>query len=172
MKYRKAVIADVPKLSLLINSFASSDEMLPRPVMELIDKIRDFWVGEEGSELIGCCALSIETAELAEVKCLAVAKEHHRQGIGGELVKLCIDEGLSFGVKKVFCLTKKPEFFKSLGFKVINRNKLPHKIWTECVKCMKFPECDEVAMMHDIEKKPNPAGPGACPSGSDASGSA
>ncbi|MEW5693552.1 MAG: N-acetyltransferase [Candidatus Hydrogenedentota bacterium] len=159
--YRKAVIADIPKISLLVNTYASSEEMLPRPMMELLENIRDFWVciDDSSNELIGCCALSIETAEMAEIKCLAVEKEHQLKGIGSELVRLCIEEVKSFGIKKVFALTKRPEFFKKLSFKTINRNKLPHKIWTECVRCMKFPECDETAVVYEIEnavKKPAP----------------
>jgi len=28
----------------------------------------------------------------------------------------------------------------------------PQKIWSDCIKCAKFPECDETAMIREIGK--------------------
>ena len=85
--------------------------------------------------------------DLAEVKALAVDEDFQKRGIGRKLVEACLKEARRLGAKKVFCLTYVPEFFKRFGFQKISRKKLPHKIWTECLQCHKFPNCDEQAMM-------------------------
>ena len=53
-------------------------------------------------------------------------------------------------MKKVFALTYIPEFFKKFGFAIVDKKELPHKIWNECIKCVYFPNCKEIAMMREI----------------------
>lgn len=144
---RKANIQDVKIIQTLINNYAKEDLLLPRSLSELYENLRDFFVYEEKGKISGCAALHINWEDLAEVKSLAVDKNKIGQGIGGDLLKACLDEAKKLKVKSVFCLTYQPKFFKKFGFKEINRAKLPHKIWNECVNCVKFPDCCEVAMM-------------------------
>jgi len=144
---RKADIKDVPKIQALITDFAKKDLMLPRSLIDLYENIRDYFIAEKGKAFIGCCALHICWKELAEVKALAVSEDMHGKGIGRRLVKESLKEAKALRIKKVFCLTYVPEFFKTFGFKKMDRKLLPHKIWTECLQCPKFPDCDEQAMM-------------------------
>lgn len=144
---RKANIKDVKGIQNLINIYAKEDLLLPRSLSELYENLRDFFVWEEKRKLCGCAALHINWEDLAEVKSLAVDKNKKGLGIGKGLLKACLEEAKKLKVKKVFCLTYQPEFFKNFGFKKIGRAKLPHKIWNECVNCVKFPDCSEVAMM-------------------------
>ncbi|MFH1622131.1 MAG: N-acetyltransferase [Candidatus Omnitrophota bacterium] len=150
-KIRKARIEDVKQMHSLINFYAEKDLMMPRSLNEIYENLRDFFVYEKNNRILACCALHIVGWEdLAELKSLAVKKSYQKKGFGLKLVKMCLDETILLGVKKVFALTYVPGFFKKLGFRNINKSKLPHKIWVECCNCPKFPGCDEVALIKSI----------------------
>jgi amino-acid N-acetyltransferase len=103
-------------------------------------------VDEDGS-IAGVGGLHIIWDRLAEVRTMAVAPDKRRRGIGAEIVRRLIEDGEVLGIEKYFTLTYQPEFFKALGFEVINKEELPHKVWKECIDCPKFPNCDEIAMV-------------------------
>jgi amino-acid N-acetyltransferase len=124
--------------------------MLSRSLSELYEALRDFYVVEEDGELLGTAALHIVWEDLAEVRSVAVAEDVGRKGVGTQVVQACIDEAKVIGLKRVFCLTYKPEFFSKFGFKVVDKSELPHKVWGDCIKCVKFPDCDEIAMILDL----------------------
>ena len=147
LSIKKADIKDVKRIQALISSYADQDLMLHRSLIEIYENIRDYFVIYRNKRLIGCCALHICWEDLAEVKALAVDEREKGKGTGEKLVKACLKEARQLKAKKVFCLTYIPGFFKKFGFKKISRRRLPHKIWTECLKCAKFPNCDEQAMM-------------------------
>lgn len=147
---RKAKIRDIKQIQGLINSFAKDDLMLPRSINELYENLRDFFVYEDKNKIIGCGALHISWDDLAEIKSLAVARKHHKEGIGMVLVEACIQEARELGAKKIFVLTYAPNFFKKFSFRKITHNKLPHKIWAECIKCPKFPDCREIALIKKL----------------------
>lgn len=148
---RKADIRDAKKIQSLVAHYAKEDLMLPRSLMEIYENIRDYFVVAKKGQIIGCCALHVCWEGLAEVKSLAVDKKEAGKGIGKRLVKAAIKEAKALKAEKVFCLTYVPNFFKQFGFKKISRQKLPHKIWTECLKCPKFPDCDEQSMMLNLK---------------------
>ena len=135
----------------MINRFADKGEMLPRPLSELYENIRDFFVIRQGDKVIACAALRISWSDLAEIKSLAVAKDSQEQGIGASLVEACLNEAKELGIPTVFCLTYQSAFFEKLGFCQIDKMELPRKIWTECYHCPKFPDCDEVALIYNFE---------------------
>jgi len=147
----KARIQDVPQMHRMINHFADKGEMLPRPLSELYENIRDFFVIRQDDKVIACAALRISWSDLAEVKSLAVAEDSREQGIGARLVEVCLNEAKGLGIPTVFCLTYQYTFFEKLGFSQIDKMELPRKIWTECYRCPKFPDCDEVALIYHFE---------------------
>ena len=147
---RKATLGDAEPIYKLIEIFAERGEMLPRPISELYDDLRDFYVYEEGGAIVGASALHLCWENLGEIRSLAIKDEFSGRGIGTSLVERCIEDGLALGVKKVFVLTYIPPFFKRLGFKDIDKDKLPHKIWSDCLRCVKFPDCDENALMKEL----------------------
>ncbi len=150
---RKAKIDDVPKIQNLINYYASKNKMLSRSLSELYENIRDFYVYEVNSEILGVCALHPSWEYLAEVKSLAVKKESLKKGIGRELIKACLDDAYDLGIKKVFVLTYIPKFFIKYGFTQIEKSTLPHKVWSECIKCVLFPNCNEVPLCIELNKQ-------------------
>jgi amino-acid N-acetyltransferase len=147
LRIRKAKIADIRDMQKLVNEFARKEEMIPRSINELYENIRDFVVSEEKGKIYGVCALHVLWEDLAEIRSLAVKKESQRMGIGKKMVKRCLDEAKALGVRRVFALTYQPLFFKKLGFTDIDKSNLPQKIWGDCIRCPKFPECDEFALI-------------------------
>jgi len=147
----KAKISDAPQMHKLINSFAEKGEMLARPLSEIYENIRDYFVIREGERVIACAALHVNWSDLAEVKSVAVAEDSQRQGIGEQLIKACLSEAKELGIPTVFCLTYKPGFFTKLGFTQVDKMQLPQKVWNECYRCPKFPGCDEIALICYLE---------------------
>jgi amino-acid N-acetyltransferase len=147
---RKAKLKDVEQIHGLVNYYAEKRAMLPRALNQIYENIQGYYVAVEGSKVVGCCALGITWGDMAEVKSLAVSEKCQKKGIGQKLVKLCIREAKNLGVKKVFALTYVPGFFKKLGFTEIDKEKLPHKIWTECINCRFFPNCNEIALLKNL----------------------
>ncbi len=131
-------------------TFANRGDMLSRSLSELYESLRDFYVVEEGGVLLGAAALHVVWEDLAEVRSVAVLEDAGRKGIGGSLVQACIAEAREIGLKRIFCLTYKPDFFAKHGFRLVDKAELPHKVWGDCIKCPKFPDCDENAMILDL----------------------
>ncbi len=146
MDIRKAKIKDAPFIHELINEYAKDGVLLPRSLSSIYENIRDFFVATDNEKVIGVCALHIVWEDLAEIKSLAVEKNYVKKGIGKALVERCLEEAAYYDIKTVFVLTYQVDFFKKMGFKLIQKETLPHKIWGECINCSKFPSCDEIAM--------------------------
>ncbi len=154
MKVEKARIGDVKHMHALVNKFAGKGDMLPRALSEIYENLRDYFVvRNRAGRVTACVALHISWADLAEVKALAVDPEKHKQGIGAELIKACVEEARALGIPRIFCLTYKPGFFKKQGFKEVEKTELPRKIWAECYSCPKFPDCNEIAMVFQVPIK-------------------
>ena len=148
---RKARMSDVKGIHGLIAEYARKGDMLPRSLADIYENLRDYFVFEEGDgELVGSAAIHIMWEDLAEVRSLAVRDGKMRRGIGTRLVESCISEAIMLGIDRVFALTYKPGFFEKLGFHIVDKAELPQKIWADCLKCSKFPDCDEVALVADF----------------------
>lgn len=148
---RKAKIYDAQDIYRLISSWAKKNRLLNRSLSYIYEHIRDFWVYQTNKKIVGCCALHIVGWDnLAEIKCLAVNNVHSKKGIGKLLVRQCLVEAKEMDIKKIFALTFVSKFFKKQGFKKIDKKKLPHKIWSDCVNCAFFPDCNEEAMIIKI----------------------
>ena len=147
----RARISDVAQMHELINSFADKEEMLARSLSEIYEHVRDYFVVREGERVIACAALHVMWSDLAEIKSVAVAEESQSRGIGVQLVKACLEEAKKLGIPTIFCLTYKPAFFENVGFAQLDKLELPRKVWGECYRCPKFPDCDEVALIYHLE---------------------
>jgi amino-acid N-acetyltransferase len=148
---RRATIADAEQIQHLINQYADAGRLLPRSLSEIYDNLRDFHVYEgQDHHLGGVSALHICWEDLAEIRSLAVATQERKKGIGMKLVEACLEEARQLGVKQVFLLTYIPPYFERAGFHVVDKSTLPHKIWADCIRCVKFPDCDETAMILDL----------------------
>lgn len=152
MRLIKAKPNDIARMQSLVAGEVARGIILPRSDDEVATNIRSYTLAiNENGELLGYCALHIQSPKLAEVRSLIVAPNARRKGVGKELVNALLNEASALGLKQVFTLTYQREFFESLGFKEIDKKNLPaQKIWSDCIKCKHFPNCDEIALIIDI----------------------
>jgi amino-acid N-acetyltransferase len=149
---RKAKIHEVPEIWRMLHEFATQD-VLPRTMADLYSQVREYFVyRQDQGPIIGLAALHIFWKDLGEIRSVAVLPNFQKTGIGSGLVKKCIEEAGAIGLKKVFALTTRPNFFERLGFRLVPNDDLPKIIWSECKDCVKYPDkCDEVSMLLDLE---------------------
>lgn len=153
MKVRSAKIPDVRAIYSLINFYAERDKMLFRSMADIYENLQAFIVAELNGNVVGCCALQIVWSDLAEIKSLAVDEANTEKGIGKMLVAAAIEQARQLGLPRVFALTLNPDFFEKLGFKVIEKDALPMKVWSDCAKCPKQQNCDEIAVIKVVSRE-------------------
>jgi len=151
MNVRSAKISDVEAIHGLISSYAERDRMLFRSIADIFENLQTFTVVEAEGKVVGCCALEVIWADLAEVKSLAVDQANKEKGIGRLLVGAAIDQARLLGVPRLFALTLEAEFFEKLGFEVVEKDTLPMKVWSDCARCPKQENCDETAVIKAVE---------------------
>lgn len=152
VEIRKARLGDVEEMHRLINYYANRNLMLPRTKLQLYEALRAFTVAVNGADkLVGCGALHFYGPEIAEIRSLAVAEAAQGGGIGRRIVEALIEEARDYGIKRVFAFTLSPEFFSKLGFVVVPHTELPEKVFLECLVCPKRHNCNEIAMLRDLD---------------------
>jgi len=145
-----ATTKDIPRIQKILEYYANQELLLPRALSDLYENVRDFIIYKEEKEIIGASALHVCWEDLGEIRSLAVIPEHTKKGIGSQLVKLCETEARRLGLQKAFTLTYQESFFSKLGYQKIDKSLLPRKIWRDCLQCVKFPNCDEIAMIKTL----------------------
>lgn len=148
----RATVHDADQIAALINFWAAQGQMLPRTLGETYENLRDFFVVRDASgAVVACAALHITWADLAEIKSLAVREDQQSGGFGSALVRAAESEGRALGLRRLFALTYRPGFFERLGWAQADVMTLPRKVWNECYRCPKFPGCEEIALVRDLE---------------------
>jgi amino-acid N-acetyltransferase len=150
IKVDRARVSDANSMHRLISHFADKGEMLPRALSEIYEDIRDYFIVRKRGRAIACAALHVTWVDLAEIRSLAVDEQEQNQRIGSALVQACLEEAKELGIPRVFCLVRKPVFFEKNSFQPIDKTELPQKVWAECYRCPKFPNCDEVALIRRL----------------------
>src|SRR3989339_312862 len=150
MIIRDAKISDVKEIYRLINYYAEHDKMLFRSLANIYENLQTFIVAEDAARILGCCALHVSWSDLAEIKSIAVGEGNSGKGVGKGLVEKSIQKAGELGVKKVFALTLTPGFFEKQGFRVIDKDLLPMKVWKDCARCPKQMNCDETAVIREL----------------------
>jgi amino-acid N-acetyltransferase len=147
---RTARLIDAEAISRLASEYAMSGVMLKRSPENIIENIRNFFVAESGGRVVGCCAISFFTLHLAEIRTVAVSDRFQHRGVGTMLVRKA--EGIlrEEGVLSAFVLTLVPGFFSGLGYREVEKEMFPQKIWRDCTNCPKLMNCDEIAMLKDL----------------------
>lgn len=151
VQVRRARPADVRPILALLQPFARRGLVLPRTYSQVVERVRDFWVAENGEGvLVGTAALHVVGEDLAEIRSLAVAESAQGRGVGGGLLSACLADARDLRLPRVFTLTYREDFFLRRGFRRVDKFTLPQKIWGDCLKCAKFSDCDEIAMIREI----------------------
>jgi argininosuccinate lyase/amino-acid N-acetyltransferase len=147
---RRATLHDVPGIARIMADYVAQGVLLPRPVGELFQCIREFHVAEAEGGIVACCALRLLWDDLGEVRSLAVRPDFHGRGLGARLVEAVLEDARALQVPRVIALTREVPFFERCGFGVISRDRLPRKVWSDCVRCPRRHACDEVAVVMDL----------------------
>ncbi len=152
--YRRARPTDARAIVQLINHYSAKGVMLPRPYAQVVEKIRDFVVAteERSGVLKGIVALHVVGEDLAEIRSLAVEEASQGKGFGRKMLEVCLKDAKELQLQRVFALTYQTDFFTKLGFSKVEKLTLPQKIWGDCVHCAKFSDCDEIAMLLNLDK--------------------
>lgn len=85
---------------------------------ESLPRLPSFFVAAHDGKIVGCCALQIYSARLAEVRSLAVSRDYRGRKIAVGLVEKCRERARKRGVRQLLAVSSEPEFFERLGFKV------------------------------------------------------
>lgn len=150
LQIQPATLDDMDQVHALITPFADRNEMLHRPKSELYENVRDYFVVKDQGRVIACGSVHVVWKDLAEIKAVAVAEEYQSQGWGKRIIAHCMEAARHMGIATVFVLTHKTTYYEQLGFETIDVMKLPRKVWGECLRCPKFPTCDEIAMVYHL----------------------
>lgn len=149
----KAKLADAEQIQKLINFFAGQGDMLYRPLSEIYEDFRDYFVYRDGEgNIAGCASLHVLWKDMGEIRSVAVDQNHRGRGIGTALVNACLDEAQSFKIPTIFLCTGQPEFFKRFDFEPVDPKTVPKKAWGECPRCTKYPNCGETIMIRKIDQ--------------------
>ena len=149
-RIRPARLEDAPAIYALLATFSTEGKLLPRPVADIQARIANFLVAELDGAIAACGALRDFGSNLNEIRSLAVRRDLAGQGIGSRLVKALLEKALdrtNGEPGQVFALTYRVEFFKRLGFRIIDKYTFPPKIWSDCCVCPKKDHCDETAVV-------------------------
>ncbi|MDD2400094.1 MAG: N-acetyltransferase [Sulfurovum sp.] len=148
----KPTLSDIPQMQEMVIEEVKSGIILKRTEDEVATNIRSYVVAKEGERIVGYTALHIHSRRLAEIRSLIVDRAYRGQKIGQRMVEYALEEAKALNVEEdVLALTYVPGFFKKLGFNEINKEAIPeHKIWADCIKCIHFPVCNEVALIYKL----------------------
>ncbi|MEA2082370.1 MAG: N-acetyltransferase [Elusimicrobiota bacterium] len=149
----RANVQDAKQVYGIIRKYAAKNAVLPRPLASVYEHIRDFFIYRAKDKILGIAALHIVWEDMAEVRSLVVDSRHRKKGIGRKLVQKTLEEAEMLNIPNVFALTREETFFKRVGFKPIAKDKLPQKVWNDCINCPLFPDCDEVPVIFRLNKK-------------------
>ena len=148
---QKARLDDIAMMQDMVAQEVKEGIILPRSDDEVATNIRSYVVAKDGDEIVGYGALHIHSPKLGEIRSLIVSRERRGEGIGEKIVEYALSEAKSLGLSEVLVLTYIPDFFKKLGFEEIEKETIPeHKIWADCIKCIHFPNCNEISLIYEI----------------------
>jgi len=146
IQIRTATVDDVEAIYQLLLLYAEQNILLLRDRDNIFQHLQEFLVADVDGVVAGVVCAHIYGENLAEVRSLAVKPDKQKHGIGQLLVEGCERRLKSLGIRKVFALTYVTGFFIKQGYAIVSKESLPHKIWTVCIHCSRFADCDEIAV--------------------------
>ncbi len=152
LNIRAANLEDVNRIFELLEIYAARKIVLSRSHEDIAFFIGNFVVAEYDGKVCGCAALRDFGNNLLELRSLVIDPGLQRKGIGKSIVGMIVEKLRSQRKDwRLFTLTLKPDFFRSVGFKEVDKSLFPEKIWSDCAKCSKHDCCDEIALLLESE---------------------
>lgn len=149
---RRAEPGDAREIHDLLENYVAPGMLLPRTLKQVYRSIRDFIVVIDGGRIVGCAALRIYSAELAEVGALAVADGYHGTGLGRRLVETLVHDARALGLHRAFALTLQDGFFHRVGFATTSISEFPEKVAADCMACSRRATCREIAVTITLQE--------------------
>ncbi|WP_413112774.1 argininosuccinate lyase [Thaumasiovibrio sp. DFM-14] len=153
VKVRGARLTDLDAIEGMVVYWSGLGENLPRKRNELVRDIGSFAVTEHQGMVTGCASLYVYDSGLAEIRSLGIEAGWQGQGQGRAVVEHLIEKARQMAIKKVFVLTRVPEFFMKQNFVPTSKTLLPEKVMKDCERCPRQHACDEVALEVSLEEQ-------------------
>lgn len=150
---RRPLASEVPGMKVLIDRAVAEGLLLPRTHQELHDNLSQFFVYVDELGVGGCCAVRLDSPDLAEVWSLVVREDLRGKHVGAHLLNACVEDARRQGVSRVYALSRNARFFERHRFREIDRYELPHKVERDCIQCHRFLHCESVAMILELENR-------------------
>ncbi|HEX3824167.1 MAG TPA: amino-acid N-acetyltransferase [Mycobacteriales bacterium] len=131
---RPARTSDVELIRRLVDFYSDSGHLLDKPTVTLYEDIQEFVVAEVDGEPVGCGALHVLWADLAEVRTVAVDPACRHQGVGHAILETLLTRAHAVGVRRVFCLTFEIGFFGAHGFKPFTATAVEPGVYEELLR--------------------------------------
>lgn len=147
---RRAEPSDAKEIHELLENYVAPGMLLPRTLKQVYRSIRDFVVVIEAGRIVGCGALRIYSAELAEVGALAVSADRQGTGLGRRVVETLVHDARGLGLHRVFALTLQDTFFHRIGFATVSISEFPEKVAADCTGCARRASCAEIAVARSL----------------------
>ena len=144
---RQAKYEEAESIQNLLLIFSETGKVLFRSLDDIAENILSFWVYEKNNDIAGVYSLKTGWGKFVELRSLVVDPQYSNQGIGTKMVEESIKNALLTDCDTLFVLTYAVPMFARLGFRVVDKEKLPHKVWNDCNACLHQENCDETAMV-------------------------
>ena len=148
---RPAAASEAKKLHALIQANLEEGHLLPRTLSELSVHAGRFVVAVRGRRIIGCAELAPLSAQVAEVRSLAVDAKARGSHVGVMIVDELRLRARREGFEKLCAFTHAPGYFSRIGFSIVPHSWLLEKIFTDCVKCPHFRQCGQYGMVVPLD---------------------
>jgi len=148
---KRADETHAPALHALITANLEEGRLLPRTLSEIAVHAERFTIVLRGRKMVGCAELAPLSAQVAEVRSLAVDAAERGHGVGTLLVDNLRQRALEEGFDKLSAFTHAPGYFSQMGFSIVPHVWMQEKIFTDCVKCPSFRRCGQYAMVVPLD---------------------
>jgi N-acetylglutamate synthase-like GNAT family acetyltransferase len=153
---RKACFSDGPAIFRRIK--AHPNELVPRPISDIMLNIDRFLVAELDGEIVGTASWAVlpelDTAKnpSIEIQSVSVREDLQKSGLGRRLIEAALARVAEFKPDQIIVLTFTPPFFAKMGFTPVSKETLMYKLYKGCMNCAKYDSpftCPEVAMAYN-----------------------
>tara|TARA_R110001592_G_scaffold75295_1_gene228053 strand:- start:1637 stop:3517 length:1881 start_codon:yes stop_codon:yes gene_type:complete len=143
---RAACSDDIDRIESMVNHWAEKGENLPRDKADLSHSVSEFVVTELDGKVTGCGSVHIYDTGLAEIRSIGIEPGYEGRGQGSAIVELLVKRSEKLAIKRLFALTRMPDFYMKLGFSPASKTTMPEKVLKDCAMFVSEHANDEKAL--------------------------